>query len=248
MGVFGALVFMELRHGAELPAHWRLPRAVIWLGICLQLILEGLAWAILPIIATGAHVGGFVAGFATCAAVGGPGLRREPLEPFVLAGNGLFAVALLASLGSAAVAWREGPDLGRRADLLLSREDAPAGALNNLAWLIATGEHPGQADLDAALRLAERAADQTGRSDPNVLDTLAEVYFQRGERAAAVAVIEEAIHLAPRERYFLEQRERFLGRRAPDDRPDPPAPAQPGPRLTPEESGPLDPSQHELPV
>jgi len=248
MGVFGALVFLELRHGAELPAHWRLPRAIIWLGICLQLLLEGLAWAILPIIATGAHVGGFVAGFAACAALGGSGLRREPLDPWVLAGNGLAAVALLASLASAATAWREGPDLTRRADLLLSREAVPAEALNNLAWLIATGEDPGPEDLEAALRLAERAAARTGRRDPNILDTLAEVHFQRGERDAAVAVIEEAIRLEPRERYFLGQRDRFLGRRDPDDRPDPPAPAQPGPRLTPEGSGPLDPSAPEVGV
>ena len=223
MGVFGALVFLELRHGEELPAHWRLPRAVLWLGVALQIALEVAAWAFLPIIASGAHVGGFTAGFLVAAAVGRGGLYREPLSGFVVVGNALAAVLLVASLASATTAWQSGPDWQRRATVLLRRADVSPYVLNDVAWLIATGSHPDRGALDAALRLAERAVDETGRSEPNLLDTLAEVHFQRGESAAAVGVIEEAMRLEPDEPYYGGQRERFLGRRDPDDRPDPPA-------------------------
>jgi len=225
MGVFGALVFLELRHGQELPAHWRLPRAIIWLGIALQGALELAAWAFLPIIATGAHVGGFVSGFLTAAWVGRRGLEREPLSPFVVAANALAAVVLVASIASGVTAWVEGPDWSRRAEALLASEDVPPQLLNNLAWVIATGDDPEPDALDAALRLAERAVDETGRTEANILDTLAEVHFQRGEAAAAIDVIEEAMRLDPDEPYYRGQRERFLGRRSADDRPDPPAPS-----------------------
>ena len=248
MGVFGALVFLELRHGAELPAQWRLPRSIIWMGICLQLILEGLAWAFLPIIATGAHVGGFVSGFLTAAIVGRPGLRREALGTGLRAANALMAVALVASLASVAAAWREGPDWMRRAEILMREKHVPPLALNNAAWLLATAEDPDPEELDAALLLAERAVQESQRRDPSILDTLAEVHFQRGERSQAVEVIEEAIRIDPREAYYLGQRDRFLGRRAPEDRPGPPAPRRPGPGFNRERPGPLDPSMPEIGV
>jgi len=226
MGVFGALVFLELRHGEDLPAHWRLPRAVIWLGMGLQIALELAAWALLPIIATGAHVGGFVSGFLVCALVGRGGLRRERLSPLLLASNALALVLLVASLSSAFTAWMEGPDWGHRAEALLRSDGVSPEVLNNLAWIIATGDDPGREALDTALRLAERAVADTDRAEANILDTLAEVHFQRGENDAALAVIEEAMRLDPDEAYYRGQRERFLGRRARDDRPDPPAPAR----------------------
>ena len=242
MGVFGALVFLELRHGAELPAHWRLPRAVIWLGIGLQFALEALAWVFLPVIATGAHVGGFVSGFLVCVLVGAAGLRRAPAGPGLLAANGLAAVLLAASLASATTAWLEGPDWVRRAEAILARDEVDPTLLNNLAWILATGEDPAREELDVALRLARRAVADTGRSQPNILDTLAEVHFQRGEREDAVLVIEEAMALDPDEPYYRGQRDRFLGRRDPDDRPDPPA-ITPGGR---EREGPLVPGQPEV--
>jgi hypothetical protein len=74
-----------------------------------------------------------------------------------------------------------------------------------------------------ALQLADRAVEETGRGDPNILDTLAEAYFVAGRREAAIATIDEAISLAPGVGYFREQRRRFTGERASEDRPDPPA-------------------------
>lgn len=246
MGVFGALVFLELRHGQELPAHWRLPRAVIWSGIALQGALELLAWAWFPVIATGAHVGGFVSGFATCALVGGSGLRRDPLPSWVRVGNVAAAVLLIASMASATAAVRRGPDFTRQAELLLARDGVPPQVLNNVAWLIATGEDPSEEALDAALRLAERAVSDSGRREANILDTLAEVHFQRGETGQAIGVIEEAMQLDPREPYYRGQRERFLGRRDSEDRPAPPQEA-PSPTAPPTD-GPFLPDAPEVPA
>ena len=225
MGIFGALVFLELRHGEEMPAHWRLPRALIWLGIALQVGLEAVAWALFPIIATGAHVGGFLAGALTAAFIGYGGLHRERLSPLVVVSNALAMVVLVASMSSGFTAYMDGPDWGRRADALLRIEDVSPHVLNNLAWIIATGSEPGNSELDAALRLAERAVADSERREANFLDTLAEVHFQRGDGGAAIGVIEEAMRIEPGEAYYSGQRDRFLGRRAADDRPDPPAPS-----------------------
>jgi hypothetical protein len=85
-----------------------------------------------------------------------------------------------------------------------------------------------------ALQLAERAVEQTGRGDPNILDTLAEAYFVAGHRESAIATIDEAIFLAPGIEYFREQRRRFTGERESEDRPEPPGEFwQPGPEPLP---------------
>ena len=86
---------------------------------------------------------------------------------------------------------------------------------------------------------SSRAVDATQRQDPNLLDTLAEVYFQLERGPDAVATIDEAIALAPGAPYFEQQRLRFLGERAADDRPEPPAelpPLEPGPEEQPFDS------------
>ena len=67
--------------------------------------------------------------------------------------------------------------------------------------------------------------DATERADPHLLDTLAEVHFAAGRRDRALAAIDEAIALAPKEPYYEEQRRRFEGLRSPGDRPAGPASA-----------------------
>ena len=70
--------------------------------------------------------------------------------------------------------------------------------------------------LDAALQLAERAVVDNGVAQrPRILDTLAEVHFQLGHRAEAVATIDEAISRDPGRDYYREQRRRFLGEARP---------------------------------
>ncbi len=117
----------------------------------------------------------------------------------------------------------------RRAERLLAHPEAPAVMLNNAAWMILTGTGATPPQLEIALRSAQRAVAQSDRADPNFLDTLAEAQFRAGFDDEALQTIDEAIALAPGEAYFVEQRRRFTGERAFEDRPEPPgAPVWPG--------------------
>jgi protein O-mannosyl-transferase len=69
-------------------------------------------------------------------------------------------------------------------------------ASNNLAWLLATSPEGGVRDPGEALRLAEEAADATGRRDPSVLDTLAVSQAAAGRFDAALATLDTALALA----------------------------------------------------
>jgi membrane associated rhomboid family serine protease len=219
MGAAGALLALELLRPDLLPTHWRLSRPLL-IG---ALVADAVLLMYVPRVAHGAHLGGFLAGGAVALAVvpatpaalaAGPALRAASLVPLAL---------LLASLGVLAesIAY-PGLVAARQGERLLESERANALVLNNYAWTIAVSRHPSEQQLRVALALARRAVRETRRADPNLLDTLAEVYFQSGRAGDAVATIEEAIELAPAESYFREQRRRFLGERAAEDRPAPP--------------------------
>ncbi len=79
-----------------------------------------------------------------------------------------------------------------------------ARAWNNLAWLFAKTK----ARLDEGLAAAVRAV-EIDRTRAAYLDTLAEVRFARGERAAALEAIERAIELEPDDEGLKRQRKRF---------------------------------------
>jgi tetratricopeptide (TPR) repeat protein len=83
---------------------------------------------------------------------------------------------------------------------IVRRDPGHAGARNDLAWILAERKQ----DLDYALLLAEEAA----RIDPSaeMLDTLGFVRLQRGETAAAVLALEQAVQArssSPSIRYRL---------------------------------------------
>jgi membrane associated rhomboid family serine protease len=228
-GLLGALLWLELFCARELPAGWRVPRALLAAGIAgyalLSLSLAGVALA--------AHVGGFPAGFAAAGLVARSALARERPRPWLLAADGALvfgaAAALAASLTLVAA---DGSVLARRAARLADREGIGALTLNNFAWLIATDPKARPEDVDLALRLAERAVEESGHRDPNILDTLAEAQFQAGLAEEALRTIDRAIALAPGQPYFLEQRRRFTGERAREDRPQaPPVWIEPEPPL-----------------
>jgi hypothetical protein len=183
-----------------------------------------------PGIAHAAHLGGFLAGAAAMALAGIRVKGPVPLwQRAVVAASVAWLVLSLGAVGRDVLA---GPEiLERRAGRLLAldEDDVSAMMLNDHAWIIAISDSPDPALLDLALGLAERAVDRTGRNDPNILDTLAEVHFQRGDAALALHVIDEAIALEPQEPYFREQRRRYNGERDPDDLPPPPGSAPPLP-------------------
>jgi tetratricopeptide (TPR) repeat protein len=71
-----------------------------------------------------------------------------------------------------------------------------AGLTNGLAWILATSPIESQRNGDEAVRLAERACAQTGRSQHAFLDTLAAAYAEAGRFDDAVKTAQEAIRLA----------------------------------------------------
>lgn len=81
-------------------------------------------------------------------------------------------------------------------------------ALNNLAWLYATSEDETFKDPQKALKYARKAAEL--RSDPHILDTLAESYYAAGHFEKAIETIKEAIaQKPPEEDYYREQLDKF---------------------------------------
>ncbi|MEA2553094.1 MAG: hypothetical protein QOJ65_1270 [Fimbriimonadaceae bacterium] len=72
-----------------------------------------------------------------------------------------------------------------------------ADALNAIAWTIVDPERaPKVKDLDLALAAAERGVEVSKRKDYGILDTLARVYFLKGDKDKAIATQKEAIALA----------------------------------------------------
>ena len=77
----------------------------------------------------------------------------------------------------------------------LRPEWIPAAA--SLAWLLATAPDAALRDATEAIRLAEQAADLTGRQDASALDVLAAAYAAAGQFDRAVAVSEAALGMKP---------------------------------------------------
>jgi rhomboid protease GluP len=215
----GAALWLELNESERLPAWWRLPRR-LFIGV---LVLQGVADLLLPFVAAAAHLGGFLAGYLATRFVSDGALDGRPASRPVR--WAAVAVALLAALsfGSAGrLLVREGAALERHARRLLVPSDIEPQRLNDLAWRIVTEFELDPTRLALAIELAEKAVARSERSDPDILDTLAEVLFTAGDRSGAIQVIDEALVLTAGERYFREQRRRFTGERAADDRPTPP--------------------------
>jgi thiol-disulfide isomerase/thioredoxin len=70
------------------------------------------------------------------------------------------------------------------------------GALNEVAWTIVDAEGLEKRDLDLAEKLATRAVELTERKNAPILDTLARVYFEKGQVEKAIAVQTEAVNNA----------------------------------------------------
>ncbi|HYB12027.1 MAG TPA: rhomboid family intramembrane serine protease [Myxococcota bacterium] len=219
LGLLGAALWLEFRCTDRLPVTWRVPRRLL----LVFLLFAGAVSFFVRGVAGAAHVGGFLAGIAATAAVAPSALRREAARPWLTLTNAALGLCLLLSI--AAMAREVGGDatlLARRGARLLRLPDVPPLLLNNTAWMIATSKRATEEQVALAVRLAERAVEETDRQDPNLLDTLAESQFAAGRADEAVQTIDEAIALRPEQPYFTEQRRRFTGERGRDDRPAPP--------------------------
>jgi tetratricopeptide (TPR) repeat protein len=91
-------------------------------------------------------------------------------------------------------------------DLLPKRSDDPE-FLNDYAWTFAENG----IKLDKALEAAKKAV-ELSKEDPGILDTLAEVYFKKGDAKSAVATIDKAIAKKPDDDYLKKQKDKFLGK------------------------------------
>lgn len=231
MGLVGAVVWLEVRCAEKLPADWRIPRMPLLILVALEAVISfGVPW-----IAGAAHMGGFLGGMGATAMLARPALERRRPRIGVLAANLVLLFVVSASLAAAGWMWAEGGKaIVRRAALLIENQGVPPMVLNNYAWIIATDSRSSPEDCEIAIRLAERAVEETDWTDPNIIDTLAEAQFAAGRTEEAIRSINSAIDLAPSVQYFREQRLRFKGHRARDDRPEPPS--EEIPRAVPKES------------
>jgi len=218
-GLVGALVCLEFASPHRMPAHWRIPRRVLVIALLAQVVMDALT----PSIAAAAHVGGFLAGYGVTRSLEWGASRGRPIGAAVRVSAALCLAALVFGIAAALpLARRGGAALERHALRLAHTPDASIVHDNQVAWLIATETAASDLGLQVAVLLAERAVEGSGRTDPDFLDTLAEVLFAAGDIAGALATIDEAILISAGERYFWEQRRRFTGERAADDRPEPP--------------------------
>jgi membrane associated rhomboid family serine protease len=229
-GLAGALVWLELRFADRLPAWLRIPRH----SLALFLIMNGALMLIVPFISGAAHAGGFGAGLCAAALVAGPvlGPRRGP--PWVRASCVLVLLATGAALAAAGFdLFGDGDFEARYAERLLRLRHVSPSELEARARELADARDATPEQLALALRLAERAAAETGRRDPELLATLAELQVVLGQSGEALHSIDEAIALAPRERSYRELRQQILERRArerlPDESLPEPWPAWPAP-------------------
>lgn len=87
---------------------------------------------------------------------------------------------------------------------LLDKDPDNPSAMNAFAWFCAQRG----IGLDEALPVALKASDKSGR-DPGILDTLAEVYFARGEFDNAIKIGKEALAKEPDDQYFQDQVKKF---------------------------------------
>jgi len=244
-GLVGGVLWLEIGCAARLPAWWRFPRSVLMVVLVALALDVGLGFA-LDFVAGEAHVGGFAAGLLVAAALTrgvelGPGESRAVRR----AAAAVAGVAGISVLAAAVPLLGEGDFTARHAMRLVSIPGVSPEELNNHAWLIAVDPEANTEQMNAALQLAERAVAETGRREPTMLDTLAEVQFQLGWAVRAVDTIDEAIARAPRQSYYREQRRRFTGERDADDRPPDPALV---PSLRRRESPQLPPDDHGLRV
>lgn len=76
-------------------------------------------------------------------------------------------------------------------------DNRAAGALNDLAWLLATCPDEDVRDAPRSVELASTACQLTGNSNGDYLDTLAAAQAAAGDFESAVASAEKALQLAP---------------------------------------------------
>jgi thiol-disulfide isomerase/thioredoxin len=97
----------------------------------------------------------------------------------------------------------------RTGEKLLKSEWDNAQMLNGIAWMIVDDENVPMRDLDFAIKAATRANELTNSEDPAILDTLARVYYEKGELEKAVKWQKKAVDHAGEDQMGQMIRETF---------------------------------------
>jgi membrane associated rhomboid family serine protease len=218
-GLAGALLCLELKGSRRLPVWWRIPRRFFIGALLLQACFD----LLLPFVAGAAHAGGFIAGYLATRIFVGDSLLRRPAGRMAWVAAAVTVSGLLLSAAAVGPLARHEPNaLESHALRLLHSRAGSAIHDNDVAWMLVTETEPSFVRLHTAAALAERAVERTQRSNPDLLDTLAETLFLLGDATGALGVIDEALAIARGDRYLEEQRRRFTGERAAEDRPEAP--------------------------
>lgn len=75
-----------------------------------------------------------------------------------------------------------------------------ARLLNEVAWTIVDDKGVKRRDLDLAMKIAVRAVELTEEEDAAILDTLARVHYEKGDRAKAIEIQKKAVDKCKRPR------------------------------------------------
>ena len=211
-GLLGALAVINWRYRDTLPGGFRQPFRW-WLFV---LGINALLPFVVPMIDYAAHIGGFAAGvIATSFLCRDPQLLTSPnqvSQQFKGIVVGL-SIVFVFSFNEAVQSSFEPTDTY---ELLIARQfvtqsTTRPGALNAVAWQYAIDAEA----TSAYLELAEDAARIAVRQDPDngsFIDTLATLYYRRGDIDAAVMTQQRAVGLDDR-RVLVSQMGRFLNAR-----------------------------------
>jgi tetratricopeptide (TPR) repeat protein len=99
-------------------------------------------------------------------------------------------------------------DLNRLADELSAQVWDDANYLNRIAWQMVTRVPKDKQDLVVALKIALRASELADRN-ASVLETVARVYHEMGERDAAIQWQQRAVDAAPDQKVLRDALEKY---------------------------------------
>lgn len=214
-GLVGALLWVHLVHGRMLPAELRQTRrswgTMALVNTALPLVLPMIDWR--------AHAAGLVAGGVIGWLTTPDTPVLDPTAPTprsIRAAAAFMALVYLAGAGMAAREarrpWQEG---AARVLTVLTRDEAPAEQLNELAWYAAAAPDATPPLLRAAEAAAAKAV--AGREDPALRDTRAQALHRLGRWDEAIPMELDALDHArtdPAPSFYATQLARFLAARS----------------------------------
>ncbi len=108
--------------------------------------------------------------------------------------NDMVAISYFQVLAGKANRPEQAGTLGRE---LVKRFDQSPEALNQIAWFVVDDPSVKQRDLDLALAAAQRANEVSHGENPAILDTLARIWWEKGDKSKALELQKAAVAKLP---------------------------------------------------